>query len=285
MGSFRTWAILAALAFVAGLALILSDIRPPKTLTLAAGPAGGGYHKVAERYREVLARDGIEVQIVETAGSVENAGRLERREVDAAILQGGIPVNDPDVIESIERERYHYLQADASSEEALEKAGVMTARGLVTAVRSDADNVFITLTAKGLRPDLFILSRTSDEKNELKLLRAGATRVVSPYLIGGRRMAHVLKRPTVVDFIDSATVDSHLDLMMEEALLTDQSAIVGKQILDSGLRQRFDVIVVAIKRPSGEMVFNPRPAEILSAGDLLVVLGMKDNLSRLKEVL
>jgi len=212
-------------------------------------------------------------------------GRLICRELAIDRIPFVVIENDPQVAEAIEKDKYLYLGMDAATEEALEKAGIMNARGLVTAVQSDADNVFITLTAKGLRPDIFILSRASDEKNALKLSRAGATRVVSPYLIGGRRMAQVLKRPTVVDFIDTATVDGQLGLMMEEAQITAGSAIVGKQILHSGLRKDFDVIIVAIKKPSGEMVFNPKPTEILGAGDVLVVIGLRDDLKRLREVL
>ena len=106
--------------------------------------------------------------------------------------------------EQLEKEGYLYINMDATSEEALVKAGIDSAKGIVTAVGSDANNVFIALTAKGLRPDIFVLSRASDVKNEAKLIKAGASRVVSPYVLGGRRMAEVLKRPTVVDFIDIA---------------------------------------------------------------------------------
>ncbi|RPI90612.1 MAG: hypothetical protein EHM32_11375, partial [Spirochaetales bacterium] len=106
--------------------------------------------------------------------------------------------------EELERDKVLYLAMDATNEDALLKAGIMQARGIVPAVQSDADNVYITLSAKGLRPDVYILSRASNEKAEEKLKKAGATRVVMPYLIGGKRMAQVLIRPTVVDFVDIA---------------------------------------------------------------------------------
>jgi voltage-gated potassium channel len=174
---------------------------------------------------------------------------------------------------------------DATSEEALLKAGILNAGGIVTAVRSDADNVFITLTAKMLRPDIFVLSRASDVKNEAKMIKAGASRVVSPNLLGGRRMAEMLKRPTVVDFIDIATTNSHLGLMMEEARVGDGSHLIGKNLIDSHLRQDYGVIIVAIKRDSGEMVFNPMPSEKLNAGDVIVVIGKKEDLVRMSEIL
>jgi voltage-gated potassium channel len=174
---------------------------------------------------------------------------------------------------------------DATTEAALLKAGIMKAKGIVTAVHSDANNVFITLTAKGLRPDIFILARSSDEENQEKLLRAGATRVVCPYLMGGRRMFQVLKRPTVMDFIDTATMDTQLGLRMEEAVVSTKSSLLGKTLIESHIRQDFGVIIVAIKKPTGEMIFNPLPTEKLEGGDVIVVIGKKEDLKRMDAVL
>jgi voltage-gated potassium channel len=187
--------------------------------------------------------------------------------------------------EKLEQKGFLYINMDATTEEALVKAGIMNAKGIVTAVRSDANNVFITLTAKNLQPEIFVLSRASDEKNETKLMKAGAHRVVSPHLIGGRRMAQVLKRPTVVDFIDIAMMNSHLGLMMEEAIVGARSNLIDKNLIDSQLRQDFGVIIVAIKKPTGEMIFNPMPSERLEADDVIVVIGKKEDLARMSEVL
>ncbi len=192
---------------------------------------------------------------------------------------------DAKAVEQLQKNSFLWLQMDATSEEALLAAGIKRAKGLVTALPSDAHNVFITLTAKGLRPDIFILSRASDHGNEDKLKRAGATRVVSPYLIGGRRMAQVLKRPTVVDFIDIAMMESNLGLMMEEAKIGPESQLIGKNIMASNLRRDFGVIVVAIKKMSDEMIFNPGPGETLEAGDVIVVLGKMEHLERMRAVL
>ena len=191
----------------------------------------------------------------------------------------------PSKNEELEKKGYLYLNMDATSEEALIKAGIMKAKGIVTAVRSDANNVFITLTAKGLQPDIFVLSRASDVKNEAKLIKAGASRVVSPYILGGRRMAEVLKRPTVVDFIDIAMANRHLGLMMEEARVGPNSTLIGKNLIDSHLRKDYGVIIVAIKKSSGQMIFNPLPAETLEAEDVIVVLGKKEDLGRMSAVL
>lgn len=192
---------------------------------------------------------------------------------------------DASAIEEAAAEKYLFLQLDATSEEALLAAGIVRAKALVTAVNSDANNVFITLTAKGIRPDIFVLARASEEKNEAKLKKAGATRVVSPYMIGARRMAHVLKRPTVVDFIDIATMGNQLGLIMEEAIIDSNSRFRDKNLIDSRLRQDFGVIIVAIKKLSGEMIFNPVFSETLEAGDVIVVLGKKDDLKRMNAIL
>lgn len=192
---------------------------------------------------------------------------------------------NPAKVEKIEKDHFLYLNMDATAEEALIKAGIQRARGIVTAVESDADNVFIALTAKGLRPDVFVLARSSDAKNEGKLLKAGATRVVSPYLIGGKRMAQMLKKPTVVDFIDTAMMNGELGLRMEEAIIGPTSSLVGKTLVESHIRQDFGVIIVAIKRPSNEMIFNPAPTEKLDAGDTIVVIGKKEDMERMNSVL
>ncbi len=192
---------------------------------------------------------------------------------------------DPAAVEDVIALKYLFLEMDATSEDALLTAGIMKARGLVTAVNSDANNVFITLTARGLRPDIFVMARSSEEKNEEKLIKAGATRVVSPYLIGGRRMAHVLKRPTVVDFLDIATMGNHLGLIMEEAEVGQKSDFIGKNLIESRLRQDFGIIIVAIKKAADQMIFNPAPTEILESGDVIVVIGQTEDLKRMRAVL
>ncbi len=192
---------------------------------------------------------------------------------------------DPDAVAKLQRKNYLFIQMDATTEEALLKAGIRNAKGLVTAVRSDANNVFITLTAKGLRSDIYVLSRTSDVKNEEKLKRAGANQVVSPYFLGGRRMAQVLKRPTVVDFIDIATMGNKLGLTIEEARIGANSRLVGKNLIDSNLRKDFGVIIVAIKKITGEMIFNPLPYETLEVNDVIVVLGKKEDMDRMNQII
>lgn len=205
---------------------------------------------------------------------------LREHHMDFVVIE-----NQPAAIEHMEADKVLFLPNDATVDGTLLEAGIMKARGIVTAVGSDSDNVFITLTARGLRPDIFVLARASDEKNEIKLKRAGATRVVSPYLIGGKRMAQVLIKPTVVDFIDIAVTEGSLGLQMEECRIKPKSDMVGKNLVESNLRRDYGVIVVLIKKHDGTMIFNPQSIEVLEENDLLVVLGKKEDMKRMSDVI
>lgn len=164
------------------------------------------------------------------------------------------------------------VHGDAASDEILERVGIRRARALVSVVASDADNLYITMSARLLNERLFIVSRAEDERSEQKLLRAGASRVVSPYMIGGARVAQAVLRPSVVDFLELATRTEHLELNIEEAKLVAGSKLVGATLEACTLREQ-GVIVVAVKKPSGKMVFNPPAAAPLEAGDILIMLG------------
>jgi len=174
------------------------------------------------------------------------------------------------------------VEADASREEVLKRVGIERARGLVAAVGTDAENVYAVLSARVMRPDLYIVGRAETEDATLKLKRAGANRVVSPYEIGAVQIAQTALRPAVVDFVELATSSNNLELAMEEITIGAQSTLAHKSILDANLRQRFGVIVVCIQRRDLRMDFNPEPETTIDAGDKLVVLGRPDSLKRLE---
>jgi voltage-gated potassium channel len=198
--------------------------------------------------------------------------------------------NVPFVVIERDPGRYHSavelgvlaLEADASQEHVLQRAGIERARGLITAVGTDAENVYTVLTARVLSPDLFIISRSESGDSARKLRAAGANRVISPYQIGGVQIAQTAIRPAVVDFFDLATSSDNLELAMEQITISPQSALADHSILDANLRQRFGVIVVAIQRVDQRMEFNPEPATLMRAGDRLVVLGGPDSLKQLE---
>ena len=173
------------------------------------------------------------------------------------------------------------LVGDATEDEVLRRAGVQRARVFVTAAASDAENLYITMSARLLNEKLHIVARAEDEEAENKLLRAGANRVISPYLIGGHRMAQAVLRPNVVDFIELATRHDYLELQLEESVVQPGSVLAGRKLKDSQLRRDLGVIIVAIRRQEGPMLFNPDPEAELFAGDLLITLGHRDKLRAL----
>ena len=177
---------------------------------------------------------------------------------------------------------YLAVEADASREEVLKRVGINRARGFIAAVSTDADNVFAILTARLLRPDLFIIARAETEDVKAKLVRAGADRVLSPYQIGGLQLAQTALRPAVVDFVQLATSSDNLDLNMEQVQIAEGAVLAGRTIVAANLRQRYGVVVVGIQGASGAMEFNPAPDAIMQVGDYLVVLGQTKNLRELE---
>jgi voltage-gated potassium channel len=174
------------------------------------------------------------------------------------------------------------VEADASSEDVLRRVHIERARGFVAAVSTDAENVYAVLSARLLRPDLFIIGRAETDDARTKLLRAGADRVISPYHIGGLQLAQTALRPAVVDFVQLATSSENLDLNLEQVRISAGSSLDGRSLVEAGVRQRFGVVVVGIRRTDGRMDFNPAPETAMHAGDDLVVLGRAGSLKDLE---
>lgn len=209
-------------------------------------------------------------------------GQIVAREFSRQNIPFVIVERDVDHMQAAIDAGYLAVEADASSEEVLRRVGISRARGFIAAVSTDADNVFAILTARLLRPDLFIIGRAETEDTKAKLVRAGADRVLSPYQIGGLQLAQTALRPAVVDFVQLATSSDNLDLNMEQVQIKQGAALAGRSIIDANLRQRFGVIVVGIQRATGAMEFNPPPEAIMGVGDYLVVLGQAKNLRELE---
>ena len=164
------------------------------------------------------------------------------------------------------------------------QAGVERARTLAIVTPSDPDNLFITLTAKELNPELYIISRAHDQGAARRLLKIGASKAMSPHQIGGQQMANNLLRPTVTELLDLATAGAQGDIAMEEMRILEGSEMIGRSLRLSGLRQRFGVIIVAIKRDN-QMVFNPTQHEVLKQDDMLITIGHSRDLKDLQQVL
>jgi len=191
---------------------------------------------------------------------------------------------DEGVTQALEEEGIVYVRGDATDEKTLIDAGIQRAKALITAVASDADNVYITLTARGLNPNLHILSRASEEKAERKLISAGANKVVSPYLIGAHRMAMAIIRPAVVELMELAMKRESIELQLKEIKVNETTRLPGITLRESGIRSELDLIVVAIKKEDGSMIFNPAFNTAIERGDTLITLGQMANQDRLAEL-
>jgi voltage-gated potassium channel len=218
------------------------------------------------------------------------AGRVGRSVV-VELLQGGARVvlidNDPERVKWGDALGIVTLTADASKDETLRRARIDTAAGLVSAIASDAENVYVTLSAKELNPSLHVAVRASDEQAEKKLQRAGATTVLTPYTYIGHRLAQSLLRPHVLSFLDVASAfdRTELDLAIEQLLVTPGSALSAKTIEDTQLGRAYGVIVLAVRRQNGAMQFNPQAHVRLEAGDVLIAMGERQKLKQLENAL
>jgi voltage-gated potassium channel len=175
----------------------------------------------------------------------------------------------------------HFLVADATLEETLRDAGVERARALAACLPDDADNVYVVLTARGLNPAMHIVARAVEEQAGPKLVRAGANKVIAPTIIGSQRMTQALLKPAVHDFIDSLSTDE-LDLNFEQVKVSHGSDYVGHKLRFTNIRSELDVVIVAVRRAGGEMIFNPSGDARIHAGDILIAIGRAESLEQLK---
>ncbi len=204
------------------------------------------------------------------------AGELASNDIPFVVVDSSY-----EKVEEITMDGYIALLGNSVDESVLVSAGIMRARGLIACVSTPADNVYITLTARALKPDIFVMGRANDETSEKRLISAGADKVVSPYSIGGRRMANIILKPAVVEFIDIAVGRKDLMLAIEEITICTGSSLIGKTIVDSGIKKSYGVIVVAILKMGGKMIFNPETTSKIDEGDVLVALGEYENLKKL----
>ena len=211
-------------------------------------------------------------------------GQLICRELKADKMDFVVIDSDPEVIQKIEEEGFVYYRGDATQDKSLLGAGIKRAKGIVCVLPTDAENLYVILTAKELNPDIYVLSRSEEEESEHRLLRAGADRVMSPYTLGGMRMAMAILRPAMLDFIEITTRRQSLELRMEEMAVCDGSPIIGKSLEESEIRHNYGLIIVAVKKESGKMIFNPLASYTIEKGDKLIAMGEDDNVSRFTKV-
>ncbi len=207
-------------------------------------------------------------------------GFLICRELMAGKIPCVIVDNNPDVIQKAQDENFIYCKGDATQDKVLIAAGIKRAKGIICVLPSDAENLYVILTAKELNQNIFIMARSEEEESEHRLLRAGADKVMSPYTLGGVRMAMAIMRPAMLDFIEITTNRQSLELRMEEVAICKNSQFLAKTLEDSGIRKRFGLIIVAVKKESGKMIFNPMANYIIEEGDRLIAMGEDENVKQ-----
>ena len=176
------------------------------------------------------------------------------------------------------------VQGDATDDTVLQEAGIARARVLVSALTTDADNLFVTLSGRSLRPDLFIVARARGDESEAKLLRAGADRVVNPQSLGGKRMAAFVLQPHVAEFLDVVMHDGTLEFRLEELLVAEGSPLAGVSLRDAHIRDQTGALILAMRGGDGTFTTNPAPETLLRAGQILIAIGTESQLHALATV-
>jgi voltage-gated potassium channel len=193
--------------------------------------------------------------------------------------------SNPDNKDKLDELEYLYDIGDASSDDTLLRTGIENAKGLVAVLSSDAENVFATLSAKTLNPKIFVVARAIDDHTEPKLIKAGANRVVKPYELGGVRMAEIVLRPGVMDFIDVVAGNNKVDLQIEEISVKKGSSMDKKTLAELPIRSDLNVIIVSIQNEDkGIFIYNPKGDTVVDEGNKLIAIGERANLEKLKNL-
>ena len=178
-----------------------------------------------------------------------------------------------------------YIVGDATEDCNLVSAGIENAAGIIICLPSDKDNLYVTMTARMLNRDIRIISRMTDRTHEEKFRRAGADRIVSPNIIGALRMASEMIRPTAVDFLDTMLRSGKGTLRIGELTIPENSTVAGKTIMKSGIRDKFNLLILGSKHGDKEMAFNPSPADTLKTGMILIVMGEVESIEKARKML
>ncbi len=205
-------------------------------------------------------------------------GELTRRKIPFVVVE-----SNPKVAESLIEGDVLVVEGDATVDEVLRHAGLERAGGLVTTLPHDADNVFVALTAREMKANIFVVSTANKNESVTKLKRAGVSYVVSPNQIAGARMASVIMRPSVVDFLDATMAGENQALQMEELRIGGGSFLANKALKDADLRRRSGAIIVSVKRGTSTVI-NPEPTYVFETGDILIVLGTRDQITKMGDI-
>lgn len=226
--------------------------------------------------REMIGRRRYLTMLEQMKGHVILCGHGRMGSLAAQLLQQHhirlvVVESDAEICRRLAEDGVLHVEGDAMEDDTLLRAGLMNSKALVACLSNDADNVYITLTAHGLRPDLHIIARAEQPSTESKLRRAGAARVICPQIVGADKIANMLARPHVTDFFDVAA--EGIDLEMDEFVVKSGSPLCNTKLRDGSVWEKARATVVAIKRADGEAVYQPTPDEVIQAGDVLIMIG------------
>ena len=205
---------------------------------------------------------------------------LRQKPIDIVVIE-----KNPDLVPVMEEDGILYMSGDTADEAILLSAGIERAKGLIAVLGTDVENVYLVLTARQLNPKLFIMARAIYKESKSKLLAAGATAVESPYEVGAVSMAHRIIRPTVTSFLDLALTHARKDIQMEEIPISPISMLANAMLKNSGIRQDYNLIIIAIKQVDGSMMFNPSFETRLEPGATVIAVGQEQDLQNLEKVL
>jgi voltage-gated potassium channel len=245
---------------------------------------------VEDRIRVILGRRKLDKQIAKLKDhfiicGYGRIGRVLARYLTERYLNVVVLEKNESRQAAMDEDGVLYLIGEATDEGLLHRAGIKAAKGLVTAVGTDADNVFLTLIAKQLNPSLFIVARAIQNTAKRTIQAAGANKVISPYDLGARRMAHAILRPTVIQFLELAFTDEATDIQLEEIRVHPTSRLLNVALKDSGIRQQLDLIILTIKKADDTMIFNPKADTCIETDDTLVVVGRAKGVSQLEKMM
>lgn len=237
--------------------------------------------------QEIYGRKRVEKKLSELNGhfivcGYGRMGKVITRELEHEKLAFVVIEKNDVILDADQKEEFIIVQGDATNDDLLKRVGIEKAQCLISVLPTDAENLYVVLSARGLNPKLLIVARAGEEGSEQKLLRAGADRVVSPYHIGGLRIAHAVLKPAVVDFIEFATKSGNIDLQIEEINVQENSALAGHNLDQCGIGRELGIIIVAIKQSNGEMKFNPTFRTVIDPGDTLIAVGETSKLKILE---
>ena len=245
---------------------------------------------VEGRIRHVLGRRILDKQISKLKNHfiVCGYGRVGRalsnyliqKYIDVVVIE-----QNPNRVSVMDEDGLLYIMGGATDEAILMKAGIKRARGIISVLGSDADNVFLVLIAKRLNPKIFVVARSNQNETEQTLYSAGADKVVSPFALGARRIAHAILRPNVIHFLELAFTDDGTDINVEEIPVNVSSKLVNVSLQESGLRQNFDLIIISIRKADGAMCFNPKASHRFEAGDTVIAVGSGNGLMQAAKIL